>query len=355
MTIDDQNLEKNLLEQAIEAVYKETGLEFHIAHTAFAERAFQYDAVVEIEGYEHLKFTAEIKRWAQQANLGALVNQIEQLPGKGMLVADYVNPKMAERLREQKVPFIDTAGNAYINEKPLYIYIKGLKKNDKQTRTDKIGQSYGRMFQPTGLKIVYALLQDQELINAPYRDIAEVAGVALGTVGRVFNDLKNGGYLVEYNKKNRRLKNKKKLMDKWVDAYLEKLRPKLLLGTFTAGNDFWWKEINTDIVNYGAKWGGEVAAAKLTGYLKPEKITLYIPKDGGKRLMIDNRLRKDPNGNIKIYKAFQENKKNDQLKLNDIVDPIIIYADLLATGDPRNLETARIIYDQYITGLVRED
>ena len=71
--------------------------------------------------------------------------------------------------------------------------------------------------------------------------------------------------------------------------------------------------------------------------------------------MIDNRLRKDPNGNIKIYKAFQENKKNDQLKLNDIVDPIIIYADLLATGDPRNLETARIIYDQYITGLVRED
>ena len=149
---------------------------------------------------------------------------------------------MAERLREQKVAFIDTAGNAYINEKPLYIYIKGLKKHDRQTHTDEIGQTYGRMFQPTGVKIVYALLQDQDLINAPYRNIAEVAGVALGTVGRVFNDLKNGDYLVEYNKKNRRLKNKKKLMDKWVDAYLEKLRPKLLLGTFTAGNDFWWKE-----------------------------------------------------------------------------------------------------------------
>lgn len=355
MTIDDQNLEKNLLEQAIEAVYKETGLEFHIAHTEFAERAFPYDAVVEIEGYEHLKFTAEIKRWAQQANFGALVNQIEQLPGKGMLVADYVNPKMAERLRKQKVPFIDTAGNAYINEKPLYIYIKGLKKHDRQTRTDKIGQSYGRMFQPTGLKIVYALLQEQELINAPYRDIAEIAGVALGTVGRVFNDLKKGDYLVEYNKKNRRLKNKKKLLDKWVDAYLEKLRPKLFMGTFAAENYDWWKNVGPDIQNYGGKWGGEVGAAKLTGYLKPEKVTVYMPKEGGKQLLIDNRLRKDPNGNIQIYKTFQEQETNNLLELNDIVDPIIIYADLLATGDPRNIETARIIYDQYLTGLVRED
>lgn len=355
MTIDDQNLEKNLLEQAIEAVYKETGLEFHIAHTGFAEKAFQYDAVVEIEGYEHLKFTAEIKRWAQQANLGVLVNQIEQLPGKGMLVADYVNPKMAERLREQKVPFIDTAGNAYINEKPLYIYIKGLKNNDKQTRTDKVGQSYGRMFQPTGLKIVYALLQDEALIKASYRDIAEIAGVALGTVGRVFNDLKKGGYLVEYNKKNRRLKNKKKLLDKWVDAYLEKLRPKLFMGIFAAEKYDWWKGVGSDIQNYGAKWGGEVGAAKLTGHLKPEKVTIYMPKEGGKRLLIDNHLRKDKNGNIQIYKTFQEQEINNHFELKDIVDPIIIYADLLVAGDPRNIETARIVYDQYLTGLIRED
>ena len=72
MTIDDQNLENNLLEQAIEAVYKETGLEFHITHTEFVEKGFHYDATVEIEGYEHLKFTTKIKRWAQQANFGAV-------------------------------------------------------------------------------------------------------------------------------------------------------------------------------------------------------------------------------------------------------------------------------------------
>jgi hypothetical protein len=28
---------------------------------------------------------------------------------------------------------------------------------------------------------------------------------------------------------------------------------------------------------------------------------------------------------------------------------------LLATGDPRNIETAKIIYDKEIAGLIRED
>lgn len=355
MTLNQQNLEKNLLEQAIDAVFRETGLTFRITHKEIAEVGYRYDAIIEIEDYKHLQFTVEIKRWAQQANFGALVYQIQQLPMKGLLVADYVNPNMAARLRELDVPFIDTVGNAYINEKPLYIYIKGLKKNDKTYHTDGAGQKFARIFQPTGLKILYALLRDKELLNAPYREIADVTGVALGTVGRVFNDLKKGGYLVEYNKKNRRLKNKKYLLEKWVEAYPEKLRPKLLIGTFTAEKYDWWQNVDTNIVNYGAKWGGEVGAAKLTGHLKPEKITVYMPKEGGKRLLIDNRLRKDPNGNIQIYKMFQEQETNYLFEFNDIVEPIIIYADLLATGDPRNIETARIIYDQYLTGLVQED
>ncbi len=355
MTVNEQNLEKNLLEQAIDAVFRETGLTFHITQTEFVEMGFECDAKIEIEDYKQLQFTVEIKRWAQQANLGALVNQIQKLPPKGLLVADYVNPNMATRLRELDVPFIDTVGNVYINEKPLYIYIKGLKKKDTQYHTDGVGQTYTRMFQPTGLKILYALLRDPELLNAPYREIADITDVALGTVGRVFNDLKKGGYLVEYNKKNRRLKHKKYLLEKWVEAYPEKLRPKLLIGTFAAEKYDWWQNVGTNIVNYGAKWGGEVGAAKLTGHLKPEKVTVYMPKEGGKQLLIDNRLRKDPNGNIQIYKTFQEQENNNLLEFNDIVDPIIIYADLLATGDPRNIETARIIYDQYLTGLVRED
>ena len=37
------------------------------------------------------------------------------------------------------------------------------------------------------------------------------------------------------------------------------------------------------------------------------------------------------------------------------VHPILVYADLLATGNQRNIETARMIYEQHIVRLVGEN
>ena len=34
----------------------------------------------------------------------------------------------------------------------------------------------------------------------------------------------------------------------------------------------------------------------------------------------------------------------------DLVPPILVYADLVATLDPRNLEAAKLIREQYIDG-----
>ena len=34
---------------------------------------------------------------------------------------------------------------------------------------------------------------------------------------------------------------------------------------------------------------------------------------------------------------------------------IIVYADLLATGDARNMETAKILYDKEIAGFIGEN
>lgn len=353
MNEDNQIIEADLLGMAADALYKETGLRLvNINELGVAEQ--RYDVKLRIEGYDDFRFTAEVKRWAQQTNFGALVHEVNQRPGKGMLVADYVNPKMADKLRKLDVPFIDAVGNAYINEKPLYIFIKG-NKNRVQANIIKAqdAPATGRAFQSTGIKVVYALIRNPQLVTAPYRDIANIAGVALGTVGWVINDLKQGGYLIEYGKKQRRLKNKKQLLHKWVAAYLEKLRPKLFLGAFTTENEYWWKDLDEGIVDYKARWGGEVAAAKMTGHLKPEKITIYMHKEGGNKLLAENRLHKHPKGNIQIYRTFWKDEENwgNEIQrftdnMMDCVDPMIVYADLLATGDPRNLETAKIIYDE---------
>ena len=97
---------------------------------------------------------------------------------------------MAERLRALNVAFVDTAGNAYINDPPIFIYVIGNKKKEVPQKIIT-----GRAFRPTGLKVVFALLCQPGLVKAPYRDIVAAARVVQGTVGWVINDLKQQNYL----------------------------------------------------------------------------------------------------------------------------------------------------------------
>jgi len=71
------------------------------------------------------------------------------------------------------------------------------------------------------------------------------------------------------------------------------------------------------------------------------------------RFLAANRLRTNPKGNVEILRTFWDTRCD--WTDPEIVPPLLVYADLLATGDPRNLETARRIYDEQLAGLVRED
>jgi hypothetical protein len=77
------------------------------------------------------------------------------------------------------------------------------------------------------------------VLSSPYRKIAETADVALGTVDWIFRDLKEMGFLIETGKGNRRLTKLPKLMQRWVEAYPDQLRPKLIIDRFMAENFDW--------------------------------------------------------------------------------------------------------------------
>jgi len=340
--------EIELIEKAIDAFYKATGIHFTIEgrKIKYANNGVA-DAVVRIvKNGINRQFVVEVKRWLTPSILGMAINQLKLFQQKGLVVTEYVNPNMADRLKEADVPFIDTVGNAYLNEPPIYVFVKGNKPPTITHARDKVT----RVFQPTGLKLVFLLLCNQNLVDAPYRDIQKAANVALGTVGWVMRDFIEEGYILDMGKRGKKLINKKKLLEKWVEAYNERLKPKLFIGRYKADKYDWWKF--TTIKEYGAYWGGEVAAAKLTQYLKPQIATIYT-KDDPKELILKNRLFKNPEGNVEILNAFWGIEYNWNYK--DLVPPLLIYADLIATGDDRNLETAKIIYEREIARFIGED
>ncbi len=344
--------EYDILDAAIGAIRREADLHLDVVER-HAEKGDRYiDAIIQMPNGD-VRLAAEIRKWASQANLGAVINRISNLaePGQGLLIADYINPNMGVRLKEAGIQFLDTAGNAYINQGPIYIHIRGNK--PQQTVVAKERVKTGRAFQPTGMKVIFAFLRDGELINAPYREIAHQAGVALGTVGWVIRDLIAQDILLEGVYKNqRKLNDFDLLVDKWAEAYPYRLKEKYRIGIFTTDHPDWWKV--TDAENFGALWGGEIAAAKYMNYLNPKHGVVYIHKANMADFLQTARLRKaEPherqNIQIDLIEPFWKESKNmGNTEQAGLAHPIITYADLLETGDARNLDTANRLREKYL-------
>jgi len=338
--------ERDLLQNALYTFTKTTGIAAHVIKAEPKLPAGQADAVLEItQGRHKTRYLVEIKRTVPAGAVGHVVAQLQRFNKPAMLITRYVTPPMAERLRELNTAFIDTAGNAYLNAPPIFIYVTGRKPAETEEGVRPV-----KAFRPTGLQVVFALLCRPELIEAPYREIATAANVALGTVGWVMYDLKRLKYLIERGKHGRRLLNTQKLLDAWVTAYAHQLRPKLYVGRFRAQTTDWWKTVHWHEV--GAFLGGEAAAARLTGYLKPETTTIYVAKDLD-TFLITHRLKRDQTGDVEVLKAFWQ--FDYPWNYPELAPPLLVYADLLATAADRTIETGKMIYEQYLAGLIRQD
>jgi hypothetical protein len=265
-----------------------------------------------------------------------VLRQLKALGENALLVADYVTPPIAETLRARGVQFIDAAGNAYLTQPPLLIWVKGQRPPARPLQRD----GTGRAFQATGVQVLFALLCRPELAGRPYREIAAHAGVAHGTVGWVMPDLMQMGRLAMINGK-RRLLNAEALLKQWVEAYARTLRPRMLLGRYRAETLDWTKDFNGN--EYEMVLGGEPAARVLTDYLRPATATFYGARVEP-RLLLDKRLVPDPNGNVEIMRKFWPFDGENP----GLAPTILIYADLLAIGDARCLETAEQLYDRIV-------
>ncbi len=327
-----------LLQKATLAFARETGYAatFMVVGEGMGPRQ---DATVRIDfGNRAIDYLAEIRFVTTDAVIARMVHEIHGTERKRIFVTRHVPTHWAKRLKAAGVQFIDTAGNAFVNEPPALIFIQGNRVLEGGRRQVERG-----IFGLAATKILFALLCKDGLENAPYREIAEAAGVALGGVPATLQGLVQQGFLLELGGGRRKLVKKKDILEKWIAAYIARIHQKTLIGRFTATRDNFWEDI--DLGLQGAQWGGEVGANKLTHYLKPEKVTIYT-KGPHDQLVAELKLRRDDNGKVELRTQFWN--FDFQAEAKNITPVLLIYADLLATPDPRNIETGKIIYDQYL-------
>lgn len=336
--------EQTLLDAAVEAAAG-LGVAVEVVQRNPQLGRARADALVRVTyGGHEVLYAVEVRRTLHPATLGAALQQLERLGQQAMLVTDYVTPALADELKARHIAFLDTAGNAYFEQPPLLIWVKGQKPAAKPAT-----QTAGRAFQPTGLQVLFTLLCNPQAVNRPYRELAEMAGVAHGTVGWVIPDLQQLGYVRDLKGKRgtRRLFELERLLDEWATTYARVLRPRTLLGRYYVPALEGWKD--WPLAEHGALWGGEPAAAVLTDYLRPGVLTLYAEKLPG-LLAARQKFMKEPapghTAVVEVRKRFW-NFPGDPQHTN-LVPPLLVYADLLATGDARCIETAKMIYDAYV-------
>ncbi|WP_116602653.1 type IV toxin-antitoxin system AbiEi family antitoxin [Cupriavidus alkaliphilus] len=271
-----------------------------------------------------------------------IVELQHRLGQKVLLVTSYVSPDMAERLRSHDIPFIDTAGNVSLRLPSALLYVVG-----RRAPAGGVPQRRARTASPKQLAVLFALIANPGLLNAPYRSIANAAGVALSTVNLALDDLLKRSLVGAGDDGKRRFIDWARVVDEWATLYPLRLRPKLASKRFSATRPDWWQGI--DLQRYDAVLGSEAAAEKLAHNLRAERITLYAGSATPRELILDARLKADPGGEVEIVQRFWPAGLALATEVAPTVGhPVLVYADLLETGESRNVEAARQIREQYL-------
>lgn len=327
--------EREILEEAINSLLRYTQIQAIVK-----DGRLRRDAILEIASEE---FVIEIKPEITKGNKGIVLAQLKEVSRENnlpiILITKYIPGEISKEYVAEGVCYLDVAGNCNIRQHNLMLQIEG----KKIERMAKINQP--RAFQEAGIKLIFQFLVDPEKTQLPYRELAGMANISLGSVGTIMQELIDLNFILK-TKQTKKLKNTKELLNRWITAYHDVLRPRLLkkeMRFVTPDSYNRWKDINLNLINGHVYWGGEPGANLLTGYLHPGTFTIYT--DQNWHIFKDIDLVPDENGKVQVLDIFW----NPDAIVG--VPPVLIYADLMSSGSDRNIETAIMIFNnelQYI-------
>ena len=325
-------IERETLNLALEALKKKFTLPddvvIHKENGAYGN----FDALVQIMNVD---FLCKIKGNITATNINTIVNHLQKYMAienrPVLLVAKYINPNMFDKLVGLGLNILDCAGNCRIRYMNGNIPVFHL--TNKGEKNVFANEKAYPVFQDAGIKVIFYLLQDKNNVNKAYREIQENTGAALGTVKNVIDELVTRNFILVTDK-GRILKNRKELLDLWVENYNQVLKPKLLICRMAFRTNEQRNKWKTMEFPEGMFWGGEGAANMIDNYLEPGAFEIYTDVPTA-YLMKTGFVKQDTNGEIKVYQKFWKWETE-----NHLVPLILVYADLMGSGNGRCLEAA---------------
>ena len=265
--------------------------------------------------------------------------QLEASQGD-VVVARFVNDLAADVLRARGIDFVDRAGNVHFRRPGFLIDIRGRRRPERAVPVHTRDEPPLVEAPASSLKVAVALVCRPELAAAPMRKIATAAGTSLGSVPRAIEALESGGFLLSRDRSERKLIRRGELAALWVEVFATKLRPRVRGSYFSPATSGWWEGVTAE---EGLAFSGEVGAWLLDGYLRPSGALAYVTGDP---LLVAarHRLRPDPAaGTVEIREQFWH---FEWVPGRPTAPPLLVYADLIATAEPRLVEAAHHLREE---------
>ena len=255
-----------------------------------------------------------------------------------MVASDYISEKSATPLRDTGIQYIDASGNAYVRFQDVLVDVRGRRRSKIHADLAR-AQRPSNLFSPRRAQVVMVLLAWPQFADANVREFAHASGVSLGQVHDTLVMLNESGYLPHGSPS---LHRRRELLEYWTAAYPTGLGPRLALASFR-GEPEPLKKVNAEDPVF---MSGESAATDL---IRPETLTIYAEFLDPK-LPIVNRWRADREPNIFVRKKFWSSPYKDDGPLVGFRSAPwpLVYADLVASGEPRQREVAREWRDRHV-------
>ena len=145
----------------------------------------------------------------------------------------------------------------------------------------------------------------------------------------------------------------RQLLDRWVAGYADQLRPSILLARYhPAEKDLAVLEAKGEkaLERLGVRWAftGGVAAQRLTGHFRGNATVIHLERVVP-QLEAELRLAPSPNGSVTVL--LGPGPVVFEAAALGTAPPVLVYAELLASGGEREREAAEMIRARYLQGL----
>lgn len=253
-----------------------------------------------------------------------------------LLLGPTVHPRSAQNLRAAGIQFLDAAGNAYLNFDGVLIDVRGRRLDPRIAPHKHLPERSTNLFTPRRAQVIFVLLSWPALADAPVRAIAAAARVSVGQAQSTLRLLDEQEL---YDHHSGRLLRRELLAERWAETFATGLGPKMQLKQFHGEPSRLLLEGRGEIYVSGeqaAPWIGN-----------PSTATLYVD-DFDPRLAFDNRWRTDGEPNISVRRTFWALPEDEgPICFPAPAPPLLVYADLMATREGRQLEAARKVKEEH--------